>query len=221
MKTEAVSQRDDNDLRAATKTNMTTRGTQYSPKSASPEPGGGEHPPMDIYVFPTEPKYAPAEAMRPPPNGDQHHPHLWDSHYLPHAMQYNAQQAGFYNAMSAHQPGIHTLPDQHFYNHPPAHPARQFFNGSWPGANDAPMQNNFYYNPRPFHTTMPPDAMQRRGSASGRGRSSKISKNHQRQKSYGSLELNLYHVENEHLLNALTFLRSNPKATLFDIDGKL
>jgi hypothetical protein len=68
---------------------------------------------------------------------------------------------------------------------------------------------------------MPPDAMQRRGSASGRGKSSKKSKDYQRQPSYGSLELNVYDVENEHLLNALNFLRSNPKATLFDIDGKL
>jgi hypothetical protein len=234
MKNEVVSREDECDLirnknmtaaigHAAVGHVQSTRGTQYSPRSASPEPGGEIHPRLDTDAFPTEiePKYAPAQVMGPPPNYYQHPPHHSDIYSLPYAVQYNAQQAGFHNATSAHQPGQHTHPDQHFYYHPPAQPAGQFFYGSWPGANEAPNQNNFYYNPTPLHTMMPPDAMQRRGSASGRGKSSKKSKDYQRQPSYGSLELNVYDVENEHLLNALNFLRSNPKATLFDIDGKL
>jgi hypothetical protein len=35
-----------------------------------------------------------------------------------------------------------------------------------------------------------------------------------------SHELNAYNIENERLFGALTFVRMNPRATLFDIDGK-
>jgi hypothetical protein len=234
MKNDVVFKADDHDL--TSNNNMTsangharhasaghvqsTLGTQHSSESASPEPGGGHHPPMDIYAFPAQPKYAPTQAMGLQSNYYQHPPHQSDNSFFPQALQYNAQLSGFYNATSAHQTGPHTHPDPRFYNHPPAHLTPQCFYGSWPGANDAPIQNNVYYNPTPYKTIPPPDAVPRRGSASGRGKASKKSKDHQRQPSYGSLELNVHDAVNEHLLSALTFVRSNPKATLFDIDGK-
>ena len=206
---EEISQEDDHRLNDGNMTSavnyfLSPRGTHYYSTRPTPDMCGG-HPPMDVSF--------PAQTMGPPSNFYQPPPHPSDSYY-PHAVQHITPQYGLCGATSAPQTGAPPHHDQQYHNHPAAHPDRQFFYGSWAGANDSPMQNNFYYNPAPYQTILPPDAAQSRDSFNGGGRTSKKSKDYRRQ------PLNLYDVENEHLRGPIAFVRRNPNATLFDIDGK-
>lgn len=97
-------------------------------------------------------------------------------------------------------------------------PDEQFGYYSWPGTNDSwnlvsQQQQHFCY--------PPPNAIGRPRPASSEqyGPRRKYG-NIQHGGMYGSHELNAYNIENERLFSALTFVRMNPRATLFDIDGK-
>jgi hypothetical protein len=85
-----------------------------------------------------------------------------------------------------------------------------YHRSSWPGTNDywnfmsqqqQQQQHNFYYHPPP-------------NGAIGRPRPA--SEQYGPRRKYGTM---LSSHENERLFSALTFVRMNPYATLFDIDG--
>lgn len=104
-------------------------------------------------------------------------------------------------------------------SYPPGQQFGYYHRSSWPGTNDSwnlmshqqQQQQHFYYHP-------PPNVIRRPASEQygPRGKYGNI----QNGGMYGSHELNAYNIENERLFSALTFVRMNPRATLFDIDGK-
>lgn len=107
-------------------------------------------------------------------------------------------------------------------SYPPDEQFGYYHRSSWPGTNDSlsltsqqqQQQQHFYYPPP--------------NSAIGRPRPASSEQYGPRRKygdiqhggMYGSHQLNVYNIENERLFSALTFVRMNPRATLFDIDGK-
>lgn len=126
--------------------------------------------------------------------------------------------------MTHHQAGYAAPIPAHHYHHHQAAPIPPPYQ-QHPGAAPPPPQQMYYGAPShmghqvvqyppplPYQMILPPNAIRARGGrSSGKGNSAP----------YGSLELNVFDAESESLMSALTFVKRNPKATLFDIDGMI
>jgi hypothetical protein len=77
--------------------------------------------------------------------------------------------------------------------------------GSWPGSAAPPISQQVQYMSYPV---LPPQNPRHNGGSS------------KKPDEYGSLELNSFEAKDEKFFSALNFVRRNPKATLYDIDGK-
>ena len=152
----------------------------------------------------------------PPPVG--HPPSMLSySSSLPHnnmAPYYSHPSDGYSLQDSMYimlQSGVGYPAQAPIYHPPPVPQAQpQLYYGSWPGSTPSTTntQHQMHYVSYPI---IPHEAQNTRHQNS---RSNKPSDQ------YGSLELNVFDVEKENLMSALNFVKRNPKATLFDIDGK-
>ena len=121
------------------------------------------------------------------------HPAMGSYGYPTATAQYSMQQTVY---AAAPQAPPHP-PPRHHYHH--TEPQMYYYYGSWPVAVPAPappmsQHPHAVQYQQPYHTILP---------------------------QYGSQELGSFDAESEHLASTLHFVRRNPKATLFDIDGKL
>jgi hypothetical protein len=147
------------------------------------------------------------------PTDQQHH---WDIHPPP------PPPSDVYNLPS--QVSLDDFSRPFSASYPPDQQFGYYHRSSWPGTSDSwnlmsqPQQQNFYYHPPPNGAIgRPRPASEQYGPQYGPRRKYG---NVQHGGMYGSHELNAYNIENERLFSALTFVRMNPRATLFDIDGK-
>lgn len=154
------------------------------------------------------------------------HPHMQHHHY--NSAQAQAQlnpppqmtpyyspphPDGYYVTTTQYmaQPPVYAAPPAPAPMPLPYHPAQQqMYYGSWPGAASAapPISQQQMHYPS-YQMILPPNARSRGDRSSNTNN-----------EPYGSLELNAFDVENENFASALNFVKRNPKATLFDIDGK-
>jgi len=193
------------------------RGTHYffprmqsSPELKDEQTIGGQYP--DEHTLTIDASTSQASGFPP----DQQH---WDNHPPPPPPSdvYSLPSQVSLDDFSCHTPFSASY-----------HPGQQFgyyHRSSWPGTNDSwnlvshQQQQHFYYHPPPNGAPRP--ASEQYGPRGKYGIMQQGGREHQFQSLYGSHELNAYNIENERLFSALTFVRMNPRATLFDIDGKL
>jgi len=114
---------------------------------------------------------------------------------------------GYSTGQYTHEPGYgapqaQLPPSPHYFRHAPP----QMYYGSWHAYNQSVTASQQVHYPQ--HSILPPDAQ-----------TSKRPSFKKDEGTYGTLELNVFEVENEKLASALNFVHRNSKATLFDIDG--
>jgi hypothetical protein len=198
---------------------------QYS--SAPPTPDY-PHPQLVSPFYAPHPDAASSYSTDPPP------PHFGPPH--PHQQQHaHHEHHHHHHAAAALPPQLPQFqhPSQQMYYGPAPWPVVPSLHSALLGyqqqqqvAAAAGHYNHPPY-PRSVSLTVPTSSsmtadLPRRGSNGGGRRSSMKANNHKDplHPSYGSLELNVFDVENyDQLVSALNLVKRNSKATLFDIDG--
>ena len=219
-------------------------GIDYNP-SLGGGSGSGYYEVPSAYHYssaPPTPEYPPAHLLTP--SSAFYAPYLPDiagSSYSQHAAHYVPQQQHLH-AHQHPQHSFHLPPSSQQQHH---HHVQQMYYGPtaapWPvpSLHTALMgyqhqQPGHYSPPPPYPTTsilpvptqVNTDVPRRRGSSNGGRRSSLKQSNkdlqQQHPSSYGSLELNVFDVENyDQLVSALNLVKRNSQATLFDIEGTI
>lgn len=157
----------------------------------------------DSHTYPAEvvggyPPMLPYPSAQPnPPPMMSYYPPYPDGYGMPGHMHHPA--GGYAPPQAAPMPP----PPQYYY--PPQAPPQQMYYGSWPGSAAPPISQQVQYMSYPV---LPPQNPRRGGSST------------KNPDEYGSLELNSFEAKDEKFFSALNFVRRNPKATLYDIDGK-
>ena len=187
----------------------------YSNNSGSYYHPNEGHPPM----LPSSYSYSSHQSNQPPMMHQQpHYPPPSDGYSTAqYNVPYHQTTTGYQYAQPPTSAPMPPLPQQQsrYHHHPPPPQSAQppMYYGSWPGAstptpsmNQQHYQHQVHYGQPSYNEILPPDNATRHGNLIRPSSSGK--------------DINVFDMPSEELETALFHVKRNPKATLFDVEGK-
>lgn len=188
----------------------------YSNNSGSYYHPNEGHPPM----LPSSYSYSSHQSNQRPPMMHQqpHYPPPSDGYSTAqYNMPYHQTTTGYQYAQPPTSAPMPPPPQQQsrYHHHPPPPQSAQppMYYGSWPGAstptpsmNQQQYQHQVHYGQPSYNEILPPENATRHGNLIRPSSSGK--------------DINVFDMPSEELETALFHVKRNPKATLFDVEGK-